>query len=70
MHPERLKTLLLGMTTATLWMFHIGQWVIETNRRTLLEARHKHDYSLFRLGRDYARRSLIRAWDLPIPFHR
>ena len=67
-HPERLKTLLLGMTTATLWMFHIGQWVIKTHRRTLLEASHKQDYSLFRLGRDYAFRSQMFDWSLPIGF--
>jgi hypothetical protein len=67
-HPERLKTLLLGMTTATLWMFHIGQWVIKTHRRTLLEASHKQDYSLFRLGRDYAFRCQMFDWPLPIGF--
>jgi len=67
-HPERLKTLLLGMATATLWMFHIGQWVIQTNRRSLLEADHKDDYSLFRLGRDYAFRSQMFDWELPIDF--
>jgi hypothetical protein len=67
-HPTRLKTLLLGMTTATLWMFHIGQWVIKTGRRSLLEADHKQDYSLFRLGRDYAFRSQMFDWPLPIGF--
>jgi hypothetical protein len=44
-HPHRLETLLLGMATATLWMVHVGQWVIETDRHHLLEAPHKHDYS-------------------------
>jgi hypothetical protein len=67
-HPQRLRTLLLGMTTATLWMFHIGQWVVQTGRRSLLEAPHKHDYSLFRLGRDYAFRSQMFDWQLPIGF--
>jgi len=67
-HPHRLETLLLGMATATLWMVHVGQWVIETGRRTLLEARHKHDYSIFRLGRDYAFRSQVMGWPLPIDF--
>ena len=67
-HDQRLTTLLLGMATATLWMIHIGQWVIETNRRSWLEARHKQDYSIFRLGRDYAFRSQLMGWSLPIGF--
>jgi hypothetical protein len=67
-HPQRLETLLLGMATATLWLVHVGQWVIETGRRHLLEARHKHDYSIFRLGRDYACRSQVMNWPLPIDF--
>jgi hypothetical protein len=67
-HPQRLTTLLLGMATATLWMMHIGQWVIETDRRFWLEARHKQDYSIFRLGRDYAFRSQLLGWSLPIGF--
>jgi len=67
-HPHRLETLLLGMATATLWMVHVGQWVIENDQRHLLEAPHKHDYSIFRLGRDYAFRSQIMDWPLPIGF--
>lgn len=65
-HPRRLETLLLGMATATLWMLHVGLWVIETDRRPLLEARHKRDYSIFRLGRDYAFRSQMMNWPLPV----
>ncbi len=67
-HPQRLTTLLLGMATATLWMAHVGQWVIVTGRRSWLEARHKQDYSIFRLGRDYAFRSQLMDWSLPIGF--
>ena len=67
-HPRRLETLLLAMATATLWMLHVGLWVIETGRRRLLEARHKRDYSIFRLGRDYAFRSQVMHWPLPIGF--
>jgi len=65
---HRLETLLLGMATATLWMVHIGHWVTETGRRSLLEAQHKRDYSIFRLGRDYAFRSQFLDWPLPIGF--
>jgi hypothetical protein len=67
-HPHRLTTLLLGMATTTLWIMHIGQWLIKTGRRPLLEARHKRDYSIFRLGRDYAFRSQFLDWPLPIRF--
>jgi len=67
-HPHRLEALLLSMATATLWMIHVGQWVIETGRRPLLEAPHKRDYSIFRLGRDYAFRSQVLDWPLPIGF--
>ncbi|MFQ5435573.1 MAG: hypothetical protein ACE5FD_11915 [Anaerolineae bacterium] len=47
------------MATATLWLAALGQWVVTTDRVSLLMADHKQDYSLFRLGRDYARRALI-----------
>ena len=67
-HPQRLETLVLGMATTTLWMVHVGQWVTETGRRQLLEARHKRDYSIFRLGRDYASRSRVMDWPLSIGF--
>jgi hypothetical protein len=67
-HPHRLETLLLGMATASLWMTHVGQWLTETGRRYLLEPRHKRDYSIFRLGRDYAVRSQVLGWPLPIGF--
>lgn len=67
-HPRRLETLLLGMATATLWIVHIGQWLIRTGRRFWLEARHKQDYSIFRLGRDYAVCSQRVDWQLPIGF--
>jgi hypothetical protein len=68
LHAHRLETLLLGMATATLWLIHVAQWVIQTGRRSLLEARHKQDYSIFRLGRDYACRSQWLDWPLPIGF--
>lgn len=67
-HRRRLETLLLGMATTTLWVVHVGQWVTATGRRPLLEARHKRDYSIFRLGRDYIFRSQVMDWPLPIGF--
>jgi len=67
---QRLACLLLGMSVATLWLLHLGDWVRTHSRATWLTADHRRDYSLFRLGRDYARRSEICDWHLPICFHR
>lgn len=66
----RLHRLLLGMAVASLWLLHLGHWVVQTGRRSRLVADHQRDYSLFRLGRDYAVRSLIEAWQLPLFFCR
>lgn len=65
---DRLTMLLLNMATASLGLTSAGQWVLATGRNTLLEAEHKRDYSIFRLGRDYVRRSLVCNWPLPIEF--
>lgn len=67
---HRLDRLLLGMAVATLWLLHLGNWVRDTGRAHWLTADHRQDYSLFRLGRDYARRSEICDWYLPICFKR
>lgn len=69
-NDQRLDHLLLGMAVATLWLLHLGHWVIVSDRRHWLQANHRHDYSLFRLGRDYARRSQFCGWPLPICLHR
>jgi hypothetical protein len=66
--PQRLTMLLLNMATASLWLTSVGQWLKATGRDSWLEAKHKRDYSIFRLGRDYARRSLATGWPLPIDF--
>jgi hypothetical protein len=64
----RLGNLVLAMAVTWLWMVYIGQWVIRTGRRTLLSAKHKRDYSVFRLGRDWVRRALALGWPIPIGF--
>jgi len=66
--PARLANLVLAMAVTWLWMVYVGQWVIRTGRRTLLEADHKRDYSVFRLGRDWVRRALALGWSIPIGF--
>ena len=55
---------------ATLWLLHVGHWLECNDRTAWLIAPHRRDYSLFRLGRDYARRSRLQPWTLPICFHR
>lgn len=67
---ERLMRLLLGMAVTTLWLLHLGHWVVQSSRRKWLATDHRHDYSLFRLGRDYAQRSQTQDWQLPIFFCR
>lgn len=66
----RLRCLLLGMAVAYLWLLHLGNWIVETERRTWLVADHQNDYSLFRLARDYVTRSEYMAWELPVFFCR
>lgn len=67
---QRLDHLLLGFALATLWLLHLGHWVVVSDRSHWLQAKHRHDYSLFRLGRDYARRSQLSGWHLPICLRR
>ena len=67
---QRLDRLLLGLATATLWLLHLGHWVTLSGRASWLVADHRRDYSMFRLGRDYARRSEIMQWELPLCFDR
>lgn len=67
---SRLNLLLLSMAIASLWLLHLGHWLVQTGRRQRLVADHQNDYSLFRLGRDYAARSEMAAWELPILFCR
>jgi hypothetical protein len=65
---HRLDGLILGMSVADLWLIYLGQWLIATGQRTLLEPEHKQDYSLFRLGRDYLRRAQAMEWEVPVGF--
>jgi hypothetical protein len=65
---DRLQVLVLGMAVTTLWLIHLGQWVIATGRAGLLTAPHKRDYSLFRLGRDYVQRAQTMGWTFPVGF--
>ena len=56
--PRRIENLVLGMAITSLWMIFLGEELEARGERTLLEAEHKQDHSLFRLGRDWLRRSL------------
>ncbi len=63
--PDRLNVLLLGLALTTVWMIHVGEWLVRTGRRQELAPPDKADYSLFRLGRDYLQRA--RTLEQPIP---
>jgi hypothetical protein len=65
---SRLSALILAMAVTWLWVAFIGQWVTQQGLRTRLEAAHKRDYSLFRLGRDWVQRALVMGWPIPVGF--
>jgi hypothetical protein len=65
---RRLENMVLAMAVTTLWMIYLGQALTDSDQRTLLEADHKQDYSLFRLGRDWLRRSLALGQPIPVGF--
>jgi hypothetical protein len=62
--PTSLEHLLLGMALTTVWLIHIGEWLVHSGRRADF-ARRAGDYSLFRLGRDYLDR--LRTVPGPLP---
>lgn len=66
--PARLQVLVLGMAITTLWMMHIGDWLTRHGHDRLLERTHQSDFSLFRLGRDFVRRSQTMNWSIPVGF--
>jgi hypothetical protein len=64
----RLNILLLAMAITTLWMIHIGDWLIRSGRSRQLMPAGEPDYSLFRLGRDYLQRARTLDQRVPIGF--
>lgn len=65
---ERLDVLVLGIALTTVWMIHIGDWLIHQGRRQELAPPDKADYSLFRLGRDYVQRCRTLGQPVPVGF--
>lgn len=65
---ERLDVLLLGMAITTVWLIHIGDWLIRNGHRQELAPDGKDDYSVFRLGRDYVQRCRTLGRPIPIGF--
>jgi hypothetical protein len=66
--PARLNVLLLAMAITTLWLIHVGDWLIRSGRRPELMPAGEPDYSLFRLGRDYLQRARTLDQEAPIGF--
>ena len=66
--PDRLDVLLLGIALTTVWMIHVGDWLVHSGRRQELTPPDKADYSLFRLGRDYLQRARTLDQYIPVGF--
>lgn len=66
--PDRLDVLLLGVALTTVWMIHVGDWLVRSGRRQELAPPDKADYSLFRLGRDYLQRARTLEQRIPVGF--
>lgn len=64
----RLNILLLVIAITTLWMIHIGDWLIRSGRSRELMPAGNPDYSVFRLGRDYLQRARTLDQRVPIGF--
>lgn len=65
---QRLENMVLAMAVTSLWMMFLGQELENRGERVLLEAEHKQDYSIFRLGRDWLRRSFALGQPIPVDF--
>jgi hypothetical protein len=66
--PERLDVLLLNVALTTVWLIHVGDWLVQSGRRQELAPPDKADYSLFRLGRDYLQRARTLEQRIPVGF--
>lgn len=64
----RLQALVLGLAVTTLWMIHLGDWLIRHGHHEQLDRINHPDYSLFRLGRDYVQRAQTLGWAIPVGF--
>ncbi len=65
---RRLDVLLLGLALTTVWLLHVGNWLTRHGRRPWLEAAHRQNYSLFRLGRDHLQRARTIHARVPVGF--
>lgn len=66
--PDRLNVLLLGIALTTVWMIHVGDWLMRSGRWQELASSDKADYSVFRLGRDYLQRARTLEQRIPVGF--
>lgn len=64
----RLHMLVLALAVTTLWLIHIGDWLVAHGRDHELDRARHPDYSLFRLGRDYVQRAQTMNWSIPVGF--
>lgn len=64
----RLTVLLLGLALTTVWMMHLGDWLMRSGRYREIAPPNQADYSLFRLGRDYVQRCRTLERAVPVGF--
>ncbi len=65
---RRVSNMILAICVTYLWMLYLGNQLTVSGQRRQLEAPHKQDYSLFRLGRDWLRRCFALGMKVPIGF--
>ena len=58
----------LSVALTTVWMIHVGDWLVQSGRQQELAPPDKADYSLFRLGRDYLQRARTLEQRIPVGF--
>lgn len=63
--PERVERLLLVMALATLWMAALGQRVVRSGWRSLVEERSRRCYSYIQLGRRWVNRLIANEEHVP-----
>jgi hypothetical protein len=65
---QELDKLVYCLAMTTLWMIHVGDWLIREGMTNLVAPGNKQDYSVFRMGRDYLQRGRTMNWKVPVGF--
>lgn len=68
-HFLRLSRLTLAVCYLYVWLITFGSRLIKSGKRHLVDRRERRDLSLFRIGWDFAERSLALQRTVPVSFH-